>query len=390
MLRSNRRKASLILCGLFFQIASGQSLAELIALNEKAETQLVSGEVEMEIIRFENNQPQDTMIQKLRFYNDPIGQRSLFTLDNGNSGIYFPSKGSIAYWEDGVQYCYPLQAYESRYCSQFRYKMEVLCLGILPNIGRKTWLIQNQKSFDEKGYFHAYEPETRTVSVERIIPIEPGKKTQYLGESVTYSEEGLPLESSKYYRFEIPDTTISRISFRVHYRYSHLNQVPYFVVKKDVDQLGEEPLVQLEEPQKMEIDSHPLRGQAFPDLHLLNKKGTASRLSDIHSKKLLIYHRMEDSEPFFRFVDSLSSVYPDLQILILNHSQNSLIDNPGYPQFIQNHLFAYSRVEGLYVNGFPVWYLVDEENHYLSENHGFQMKFAMNITDWLNYELKHP
>lgn len=369
-----------------------QSLELAAVLNSKAEQSLSSGQVIIESVRFDQNVPVDSAKRTLRFYKDPINNSSLFTLEDGTGGAYFSNGEDISYWFDGYLYNEPYKGFDSRYYWGFSQAKEILNLGLIPEKSN-TWLM-GQWSYhqNDKSYRFEFDSISRTVRSVRTFPIVPDSFYQRIIHTVCFNKEWLPISYESIYTYDTPDTIYERKEELVHFYYTQINQVPFFEVKKDIDQYKRAKVIHLQKPDSLFIDTHPKPGQAFPDLHLLDMKGTVSRLSDIKKKKLLVYYGAEGVDPkqLFRFVDSIQHIHPEIDILLLTRSIGVLEDGKNLPPEIRKCHFACSGVSGLYINGFPVWFLVDEKNRYVSENHGFQIQYVSNITDWLNSHLKEP
>lgn len=392
MLRTYGYQILILLFVSFSGRVHSQSLEYAASLNHHAEKNLTSGLVLIEAVKFDQNVPVDSAKRTLRFYKDPINNTSMFTLEDGFGGAYFSNGEDVSYWFDGYVYNEPFKGFDSRYYWGFSQAKEILNLGLIPEKSN-TWLM-GQWSYHQnnESYRFEFDSLTRTVRSVRTFPIVPDSFYQRIIHTVCFNKEWLPISYESVYTYDTPDTIIERKEEIIRFHYSQLNQVPFFEVKKDIEQYKRAKVIHLQQPDSLFLDAHPKPGQAFPDLHLLDMKGMALRLSDIKKKKLLVYYGAQgiDRKQVFRFVDSLQHIYPDIEILLLTRSLGVLEDGKNLSPEIRKKHFVCSGVSGLYINGFPVWFLVDEKNLYVSENHGFQIQYVSNITDWLNSHLKQP
>ncbi|MDX5320282.1 MAG: hypothetical protein LPK45_04305 [Bacteroidota bacterium] len=393
MLRSTCQKILIACLILSPSTLLSQELEALIRLNDSAEMQVVSGEVQIQTILYSKNSPTDSSAKKLRFYKEPGAESALFTLDDEFGGTYFPVHNTVAYWLDGLQYVDPISGYRSPYYWEFSLTKEILRLNLVPKVSTRSWLLEQYLQYEGKeGEEFLYDPLKREFQFIRTV--EYGINGNYFQtiHQIRMNENWLPAEYVLSNAYSLPDTQFVRKEKQVFYRYSRINQVPYFEVKKDVEQNGRAPIVKLVQPAEMAIASHPEKGQPFPDLYLTDLKGNSSQLSDAKKKKLLVYYSVEGFDPkdVFHFVDSIKSHHPELDIYLLTHSTKVLEFRKNLPLELRTNHYACSKVNGLDLNGFPVWFLVDEKNILIAESHGFQIQFASNITDWLNSHLKQP
>jgi len=169
------------------------------------------------------------------------------------------------------------------------------------------------------------------------------------------------------------------------FSYSSMNEVPYISIIQKIKKIQSLPLQTVFKPEPMAIDSSPKIGEQFPNLVLMDVMGDQTNLADLYGPKVLIYFEGGPTpfDSLFIFVDSLEDLFPGVTfMLITRHNIDELYfykrDHPSLKSF-----YLASRVEGLNINGWPVWLALDGENKFVAENHGYQSIRKNEFKQWI-------
>jgi len=169
------------------------------------------------------------------------------------------------------------------------------------------------------------------------------------------------------------------------FSYAAINEVPYFSIIQKIKTLQSLPLQPVFKPEPIAIDSSPNIGEQFPNLVLMDVMGDQTHLADIYGPKVLIFFEVNDYVPdsLFSFMDTLEDQFPGVTFMLITHQSVDRLyylkrDHPSIKSF-----YLASRVEGLYLNGWPVWIALDSSNKILAENHGYQVSRKNEFIQWI-------
>jgi|GEM_PF-2314481 len=327
----------------------------------------------------------------LKFFHGPI--ESLFLLYDRGQGSYFSNQGSIEYAMHEYRRKYPDLRFPNAYPDRFFNATKQLDIGFKPEyIGEQPYKMVKFRIENEQDSGYDWNSEKRQLRFRNLV-YRFEERAQYEVLNYYFDEQKRLVKASIQTLFQWGDTTFfypsegSRVRT---FTYSRLNELPYIEIKQQLKTFQELPLQTVVRPERMEIKSSPKLGDVFPDLTLMDDKGQTKKLSAIYGPKIIIYYGVHlfDPDSLFQIIDSLEDQLTQGTIILANtlSIDELYLLKQKYPNLKSIHLVC--EVDGLALNGWPVWMAVDSMNKLIAENHGFQTSRKKEYIEWIKAQFE--
>lgn len=352
-----------------------------------------SGEVILRDQQFLRDSLIYTTEKKLTFFHEPGSGAHYYLMDDGREGTFFSNGEAIEYHYRGFRRQRPASSNQDFYKWRFMMHFDDLSLGFEPKIKANRPFENFQAERAEHGdSMISWNASTTTLRIKVLVFSYP-TMSQYQIREYFFNSDSLLVKVAETMIMVLPDTTVSDGTLAIrHYSYAKLNQVPYFSIRQQVKEFQSAPLMRVFHPELIEIKQHPKPGLAFPDLMLMDGLGATKKLSSIPGPKILIYPfvplQNQDGPAVFHFIDSMEDAHPGWTFMLINLQNIDELDNyqKKYPQI--HSFYLASKVKGLELNGWPVWFIINHEGLLLAENHGYQPYRNKEFDEWIKEHLE--
>ncbi|MHB1277410.1 MAG: TlpA family protein disulfide reductase [Bacteroidia bacterium] len=347
------------------------------------ELALQSGEVNIRIDQYHRDSLISQSENKVIFLHEPGNNGHLCILENGKEGVYFSQGETFEYHYRGFrrQWPNPLQdEYKWRVLNSF----EDLSLGFYPelkvNRPYNTFLYEREKNGDS---VINWDPLTRTLSI-KIIEINRPQMYVYRICDFEFTADQLLFRATETTYNIYPTLTFVDKIIR-NYAYSRMDQIPYFQIRQRLKEYQNAPLLSVTKPEEIEIKRYPDVGMSFPDLMLMDGIGRTKNLHSLSGPKILIFafSPLHSDLSVFSFVDSMEDAHPGWTFMLITQTSIDQLDEYQRLHPTITSFYLASKVEGLELNGWPIWFILNKEGVVLAENHGYQPYRNKEFDEWI-------
>lgn len=370
--------------------SSAQTDSILVFLERcwEKELALQSGELSISKEDYDGNELLYSTKLKLTFYYEPGKSYGLYHLENDRGGTFYSNDAEIEYNFRGFR----RQSRDSRYPNFYLHRMQLgfkdLCLGFNPahTLNRPYWIYQTHKKTPNDTLV-LWDPVKKYLSIKRVL-FKNDTIFQYEQQEYFFNQDSFLIQaiSSTIQIDEAGTWTEKHVR---NYSYTNLNKVPYFNIRNQINELLKAPILHVERPEPIETSQYPNKGSKFPNLTLMDAIGTTKSLSSIPGPKILIFHIVQTPWPedLLCYIDSMEDAHQEWNFFVLTFQS---IDDLSEKQQIWpnlSSLYLASKVNGLNMNGWPVWFILDKHDNVLSENHGYHKNRNNEFTEWIKDQL---
>jgi hypothetical protein len=368
------------------------SVALFLQRSLEKELALQSGEVVIKDQQFYRDTLVSEVEKKLTFLHEPGNMLHYYILDDGKEGAFFSNGENIEYYYNGFRRKWPSVSSPDFYKWRFMTHFDDLTLGFEPGMKAnrpfENFLSERVEHGDSMISWNA---STSTLRIKVHVFSHPTMSQYYIRE-YTFNSDSLLARVAETMVMVLPDTTLSDGNLTIrHYSYSRLDQVPYFSIRQQLKEYQNAPLMHVFRPEGIEIKHPPKPGLAFPDLMLMDGLGSTKKLSSIPGPKILVYpfvpSQNQEYQDVFAFIDSMEDIHSGWTFMLISQQNIDELDyyQKTYPEI--RSFYLASKVEGLELNGWPVWFIVDQDGLLLAENHGYQPVRNKEFDEWIKEHL---
>jgi len=379
-----------VLCLFFFLFsmslhAQHDSLLAFLKASYEQEKSWQSGEIQIRDYFMKGDTVNSEHNSKLTFFHQNT-EPSLFLLEKEDEGIYFTNNGEIEYaFRERRRQWYDMR-FPDAYPNQFNYAFDELAINpyLTTNADQPYAFVQNFIRQGKDSSIH-WDPTTRVLKI-KTVRMKTDNMANYIVWIYTFDRENRLINLGSSQEITLADSIYMRpFEKKRSFSYSSMNEVPYISIIKQIKTLQSLPLQTVFKPEPLQIDSTPKIGDQFPNLTLMDVIGDQTHLADLYGPKVLIFFEVNDYVPdsLFSFIDTLEDQFPGVTFMLISQQNVDALywykrENPSI-----NSFYLASFVEGLYLNGWPVWVALDPQNKILAENHGYQASRKNEFTEWI-------
>lgn len=352
------------------------------------ELALQSGEVNIRTDQYHRDSLIFHSEKKLVFLHEPGNTAHHCILEDGKEGVYFSNGDAFEYHYRGFRRQWAMQQWQEEFTWRVLKSFEDLSLGFDPerkeNRPYTSFLYEREKHGDS---MLNWDPATRTLSI-KIVEINHPQMFVYRICAYEFNSDSLVFRVTETKYNVYPTLTFIDKIIRT-YVYSNLNQIPYFQIRQRLKEFQNAPLLSVSKPEGMEITQYPGIGTGFPNLILMDGIGRTKNLSSLSGPKILIFPfaPLHSDLAVFAFVDSMEDVHPDWNFMLITHTNIDQLDEYQRKHPSISSFYLASKVEGLELNGWPIWFILNKDGVVLAENHGYQPYRNKEFDEWIKEHL---
>lgn len=354
----------------------------------KKELALQSGEVIIQIDQYHRDSLVFQSEKKLVFLHEPGNTAHHCILEDGKEGVYFTHGEAFEFHYRGFRRQGANPQWQDELKRRVLNSFEDLSLGFYPELKENrpynTFLYEREKHGDS---VINWDPTTRRLSI-KIVEISHPQMLLYRICDYEFNSDSLLNRVTETSYNVYPELTFIDKVIR-NYMYSRLDQIPYFHVRQRLKEYQNAPLLSVTKPEAIEIKLYPGVGMVFPDLILMDGIGRTKNLHSLSGPKVLVFafSPLHSDLSVFSFIDSMEDAHPGWTFMLILQTNIDQLDEyeRNYPTI--SSFYLASKVEGLELNGWPIWFILDKGGVVLAENHGYQPYRNKEFDEWIKEHL---